>query len=87
MKPPKPHRRTVKIIGINWKIFIDLSILFKDHLDMEESRIGEYVLTHWRIQDTNPIDLIVCTSDKIRVSGSPLIPKSEFDQMATRAGC
>jgi hypothetical protein len=86
MKPPKQHGRTVTIIGISdpknilrFEHFIQKSFRCKRVEDR-----GQYVVTHWRIQDTNPIDVIVFTSDKIYISGSPLMPKSEFDQIATR---
>lgn len=86
MKPPKPHGRTVKIIGIKERKNIQRFEHFI-HRSFKCERIedrGEYVVTHWRIQDTKPIDVIIFTSDKIRISGSPLISHDRFDQIATR---
>lgn len=47
---------------------------------------GEYVLLHRRIKlpERKAIDIIVYSTDRIYVSGSPYVDDADFDTMATR---
>ena len=86
MKPPKPHGRTVKIIGIKepkniqrFEHFIKKSFRCESVEDL-----GNYVVTHLRIHDVRPVDVIVYTSNKIYITGSPLMHPDTFNRIATK---
>lgn len=85
---PKRHDRKAEVIGISSGDSIKRykALLESEYGAMDVEDKGEYVLLHERIKlpERKFVDIIVYSTERMYVSGSPYIGTDEFARMATR---